>query len=85
MVYREFMQMLADEYVIGISVLIVFVIAIHIFFSVRLIVTSRREGLDVCVSAMIPVYNLVLWVRKSIRKYRNKKIDKIELNQEIEL
>lgn len=85
MVYREFMKMLADEYVIGISVLIVFVIAIHIFFSVRLIVTSRREGLDVCVSAMIPVYNLVLWVRKSIRKYRNKKIDKIELNQEIEL
>ena len=85
MVYREFMQMLADEYVIGISVLIVFVIAIHIFFSVRLIVTSRREGLDVCVSAMIPVYNLVLWVRKSIRKYRNKKVDKIELNQEIEL
>lgn len=85
MVYREFMQMLADEYVIGISVLIVFVIAIHIFFSVRLIVTSRREGLDVCVSAMIPVYNLILWVRKSIRKYRNKKIDKIELNQEIEL
>lgn len=85
MVYREFMQMLADEYIIGISVLIVFVIAIHIFFSVRLIVTSRREGLDVCVSAMIPIYNLVLWVRKSIRKYRNKKIDKIELNQEIEL
>lgn len=85
MVYREFMKMLADEYVIGISVLIVFVVAIHIFFSVRLIVTSRREGLDVCVSAMIPVYNLVLWVRKSIRKYRNKKIDKIELNQEIEL
>ena len=85
MVYREFMQMLADEYVIGISVVIVFVIAIHTFFSVRLIVTSRREGLDVCVSAMIPVYNLVLWVRKSIRKYRNKKIDKIELNQEIEL
>lgn len=85
MVYREFMQMLADEYIIGISVLIVFVIAIHIFFSVRLIVTSRREGLDVCVSAMIPVYNLVLWARKSIRKYRNKKIDKIELNQEIEL
>lgn len=85
MVYREFMQMLADEYVIGSSVLIVFVVAIHIFFSVRLIVTSRREGLDVCVSAMIPVYNLVLLVRKSIRKYRNKKIDKIELNQEIEL
>lgn len=85
MVYREFMQMLADEYVIGISVLIVFVIAIHIFFSVRLIVASRRDGLDVCVSAMIPVYNLVLWVRKSIRKYRNKKVDKIELNQEIEL
>ncbi len=85
MVYREFMQMLADEYIIGISVLIVFVIAIHIFFSVRLIVTSRREGLDVCVSAMIPIYNLVLWVRKSIRKYKNKKIDKIELNQEIEL
>lgn len=75
------MQLLADEYVIGTAVIAVVVVTAYLTFSIRLIVTARKEGIDVCASAMIPVYNLILWIRKCIRHRKNTK--KIKPNSEI--
>lgn len=73
MSFPEIMQFLADNYVIGMSVFIVLLISIYLIFSIRLIITARREGLDICVSAMIPIYSLILWIRKCIKKRKNNK------------
>ncbi len=73
MSFPEIMQFLADNYVIGMSVFIVLLISIYLLFSIRLIITARREGLDICVSAMIPIYSLILWIRKCIKKRKNNK------------
>lgn len=73
MSFPEIMQFLADNYVVGMSVFIVLLISIYLLFSIRLIITARREGLDICVSAMIPIYSLILWIRKCIKKRKNNK------------
>lgn len=81
MSFSELMQFLADNYTIGILIFISLLIGVYLLFSIRLIITSRREGLNICVSAMIPVYSLILWVRKCIRKRKNNK--KIKPDAEI--
>lgn len=73
MSFPEIMQFLADNYVVGMSVFIILLISIYLLFSIRLIITARREGLDICVSAMIPIYSLILWIRKCIKKRKNNK------------
>lgn len=70
----ESMAYLAENYIPGIVVLCVVVVAGYLFFSIRLIVNARREGLNVCISAMIPIYNLIIWLRKVFRKHKNNKI-----------
>lgn len=81
MSFSELMQFLADNYTIGIPIFISLLIGVYLLFSIRLIITSRREGLNICVSAMIPVYSLILWIRKCIRKRKNNK--KIKPDAEI--
>lgn len=81
MSFSELMQFLADNYTIGIPLFISLLIGVYLLFSIRLIITSRREGLNICVSAMIPVYSLILWIRKCIRKRKNNK--KIKPDAEI--
>lgn len=65
------MLVLQQNYVVGMSVACTVVVALYLAFSIRLIVTSRREGINACASAMIPVYNLILWIRKWRRKKKN--------------
>lgn len=65
------MQALADYYIVGISVICVLVVTLYLVFSIRLIITSRREGINACASALIPVYNLILWIRKCRRKKKS--------------
>lgn len=77
------MQFLADNYIVGISIACVLVVALYLTFSIRLIVTSRREGINACVSAMIPPYNIILWIRKCRRKKKNSIIP--DEDEEIEL
>lgn len=70
------MQYLADNYVYGIAVLCSVVCIIYLIFSIRLIVTSRREGINICASAMIPFVNIIFWVRKCVVKHKNNKVFK---------
>lgn len=67
-------EFLSINYIVGISVFCTIVVIGYLVFSIRLIVTSRREGLDVCMTAMIPIVNVFLWFKKCIRRHKNKKI-----------
>ncbi len=73
MSFSEIMKFLADKYMIFMPIFIALLIGIYLFFSIRLIINARREGMDICVSAMIPFYSLILWIRKCIRKKKNNK------------
>lgn len=68
------MLFLANNYVYGIVLLCCVVCIIYLAFSIRLIVTSRREGINLCAMAMIPVINILLWVRKCVVKRKNNKV-----------
>ena len=65
----EIMATLADQYVIGIIVCCLIVSGLYIAFSVRLII------MNVCASAMIPIYQLILWFRKCLRKRKRIKME----------
>lgn len=83
----DFIMLLAENYIAGITILSTIVITVYLVFSIRLIKSARKEGLDVCTSCMIPIYNLSVWIRKCIRKRKNKKKlkikDKNKMSEEI--
>lgn len=83
MSFKEVMQALANYYVVGITIICIVVVTLYLIFSIRLIITSRREGINACASAMIPIYNLILWLRKWRRKKKNSKL--MGEDEEIEL
>lgn len=79
----EIMALLAENWIPGVSVCIAVCVIIYLVFSIRLVVTARRVDMNVGVTAMIPVWNLVLWLRKC---WRNHKLNKpIKEDEEIEL
>lgn len=71
----EIMATLADQYIVGITLCCLIVSGLYIAFSARLIITARAEGMNVCASAMIPVYQLILWFRKCLRKRKRIKME----------
>lgn len=79
----EMMAFLADKYIYGISVACSVVVVCYLVFSIRLIIKARKIGMNVCVSAMIPGYNIILWVRKCIKHRRESK--PYSADEEIEL
>lgn len=76
------MSLLAREYRVGIIAVSVICVALYLIFSIRLIVTSRREGIDICMLAMIPVLNVFMWIRKCIVHIKNSR--KFKEDDEIE-
>lgn len=86
----EVMKTLADYYTYGIVVCCIIATALYLAFSIRLIITARREGLDVCASALIPIFNIGLFFKKVYRKRKRVKLEKeskdiFEEDEEIEL
>lgn len=79
----SFMSGLADNYLYGIAIAVFLVVVGYIAYSVLVLLSCRKVGIDICVSAMIPVYNLILLIRRFIRKYKNSQIYKED--EEIEL
>lgn len=64
----EVMKYLADNYLWGILVVSLVCIAIYLIISISLIVKARRVGVDVCASAMIPLFNLgILFKIKKVK------------------
>lgn len=74
MTLAESIEYLGENWIVGISVLSSVVVVLYLVFSIRLIVTSRREGINTSMMCMIPVLNIFLWFRKCWRKHKNNKI-----------
>lgn len=83
MTVSEVAKYLADYYIYGISIASTLFVILYLIFSIRLVITARRENMDVCVSAFIPLWNIITWVRKSLKHRKNSKI--IGEDEEIEL
>ena len=64
----EIMIVLADRYVIGIACLSFLIVVGYLVFSVLLVIRARRVGMDICVGAFIPFWNLVVWMRVALRR-----------------
>lgn len=75
----EIMLILAEEWVIGVSVFCSLLVIGHIVFSVMLIRSCRKNNYDIGASAMFPIINLVIFIKNNIRKKsRNSIIDEDE-------
>ena len=60
----DILEMLAREWIIGYSVFACVCVSIHIWYSVRLLISCRKQGYDVGASCMIPIWNLVISLKK---------------------
>lgn len=79
------MEILAQEWVIGYSVIGSLSVILYLVFSIRLIVSCRRTNYDVGVSAFIPFINLFIWGKKCrINRYKKSGVV-ISENEEFEL
>lgn len=61
---KETMSLLADNWEIGFGICSVLCIVIYLVFSITLIRSSRNKNYDIGVSAMIPIWNIVVLFKK---------------------
>ena len=79
----ETMAFLAENWIVGSAVSVIVLVGIHLAFSIRLLRGARSVGMDIGVSAMIPIVNLALWfkkcyyARKGIRVYGDDEVIEI--------
>lgn len=69
----EIMSFLAREWIIGFSACALFFVVVYLIFSIRLVISCRKIGYDVSISGMIPLWNIIVWVRKKIFIHNNNK------------
>lgn len=67
------MKMLANYYIVGIIVSSIVIVGLYVLISTRLVITSRRKGINVCGTGFIPIYNLTLLIRQAMVSKRLKK------------
>lgn len=72
--FSNIMLVLAEKWILGYSVCTVVCIALYLVYSICLVISCRRVGYDVGVSGMIPVWNLIVLVKRIILWYKNKPI-----------
>ena len=72
MIASEMAKFLADYYIYGISITSFLAVLLYLVFSIRFVITARKEGMDICISAFIPVWNIVTWLRKCLKHRKNK-------------
>ena len=77
------MLVLAREWQIGYAVSISICVITYLLYSILLVVSCRKKGMDVGVSAMIPIVNLIVLVQRGVLIHRKKRI--AAMNEEIEL
>lgn len=64
--------MLADQYIEGIVVVSVVVCMVYIVLGVSIVRMSRQNGINVCTSAFLPVYQLSLPIRVALLKRKRR-------------
>lgn len=73
------MALLAQEWVVGYSVVTGVVIVSYITYSVLLIRSCRKIGYDVGVSGMIPIWNIVTLIKRLYKGRKNKLVSSDEV------
>lgn len=81
--YSGMMKSLASYYYIVIPITIVIVIGIYVWYSVRTIILCRRSGMDIGMSGMIPVWNVILRIRRVIKGIRERRKARKEKEEEV--
>lgn len=86
MEFKEIMQLLADNYVVGISVACTIVIITYVIVSILIVRFCRSENINVGVSGMLPIVQLITLLRgKLIRRRRIKNESVLDADAEIDL
>lgn len=80
---KNVMYVLAANWQLGYGILAFVCIVVYLVFSIRLIKECRRVGYDKGVSAMIPIWNLFIWIKKCIRSRRIKKQNRLYKENEL--
>lgn len=62
----DIMVVLAREWKIGYVIFSILGVLIYLVFSINLVTTSRKEGYDIGVSGMIPLWNIVVLIKKKL-------------------
>lgn len=79
----DIMRVLASEWVVGYAVSISVCVISYLLYSILLVVSCRRVGYDVGVSGMIPIWNIVVLIKRAIFVHKKNKL--IPEDEEIEL
>lgn len=53
------------------------VVVLYLLFSILFIVAARKNGINLCATGMIPIYNLHIPLRVIIRKHKSNKQAKV--------
>lgn len=79
----ETMKMLADNYIVGIVLSCIIVISLYVFISIKIMFFARKQHLDICTSALVPVFNLGILIRAIVKCKKDNAV--IKENEEISL
>lgn len=84
----KFMLYWQDNSTLGIFLSCTIVVILYVVISLLILFSIRRKYYDICVTAFIPVVNILQWVRYSIKYIKEekeiKRLSRLE-TEEIEL
>lgn len=72
---KYIMSYLAENWVLGYSVSLVICVAGYLLYSILLVRSCRKIGYDVGVSGMIPIWNIVVLLKRLVRGSNIKKAE----------
>ena len=81
--YSSMMKSLASWYYVVIPIAITVAIGIYVWYSVRTIILCRRSGMDIGISGMIPVWNIILRFRRIFKGIRERRLARKKLESEV--
>ena len=81
---KGIMAFLADNWVVGYSVITAIVIAGYLIYSILLVRSCRRIGYDVGVSGMIPIINIIILIKRLLKGKKLNNKSKILENEELD-
>lgn len=79
----KIMMVLAEEWILGVSICIFLCILVYLIFSIRLVISCRRNKYDIGVLGMLPVVNIIIFIKNNIRK--KGLIETVDDSEEFEL
>lgn len=70
------MLWLAENWVVGVSVISVICVTLYLTYSILLVRSCRKVNYDVGVSAMIPIWNIIVLIKRGLKVRKLTKVIK---------